>query len=111
MKFTCPLCETTGNIPQDDIDQPVTRATCQNCSTILLINPETGKVDAHKSPLKDSPAFERSGNQSIDKSASVLSMRPRDRAAKDWTAVVVVAIIIIFLVFAGLFFTFKLDTM
>jgi hypothetical protein len=97
MKFACPMCDATGNISQDDLAHPVTRATCQNCGTILMINPDTGRVDAHKSPLKDSPSTETAGSQLTA------------RADRDWTAVAVVAIIVLALISAGIYFAVNLD--
>ncbi|MGD2038872.1 MAG: hypothetical protein PVH28_13345 [Desulfobacterales bacterium] len=110
MKFTCPICETASDISKDHLAHPVTRTTCRNCSTILLINPETGKVDAHKSPLKDSPAIEAAGSPSADKGEAVLSAPSQDRDARDWTAIVVVTVIFLVLISIGVFFAIKLDT-
>jgi hypothetical protein len=110
MKFTCPICETSGDLSKDNIAHPVTRTTCRNCSTILLINSKTGKVDAHKSPIKDTPVVEASGNPSTDKAEAVLSTRSQDRNAGDWMAMVVVAVIFLVLIAVGVFFAIKLDT-
>jgi hypothetical protein len=109
MKFTCPICETAGNISQDNLDYPVTKATCQNCGSILLINPDTGNVDAHKSAIKDAPAGGTSGSRSTDEPAPVLSMRPQGKEPRDWTAVVVVSIILAALIFAGVYFVVNWD--
>lgn len=109
MKYTCPMCEAGGDISKDDLARPITRTTCQNCGTILLINPDTGKVDAHKSPIKDSPAIKNSGNSSTDKAEAVLSTRSPDRQARDWTALVVVAVIFLMLISAGIFFAIQVD--
>ena len=110
MEFTCPICETSDDILEDHLAHPVTRTTCRNCDAILLINPKTGRVDAHKSPLKDSPAIEASGDPSAAKAESVLSKRPQGRNARDWTAIVVVTVIFLVLLSAGVFFAIKLDT-
>jgi ribosomal protein S27E len=110
MKFECPICKASGNISENDLEHPVTRTTCPDCGTILLINPETGKVDAHKSPLKDSPAFKTiSHNRSADSPAPLLSMRPGKHSGRDWTAAVVVAIIVLVLISAGIYFVLNLD--
>jgi ribosomal protein S27E len=106
MKFSCSICGETGDISEDILVHPVTRTTCRNCGTILLINPDTGKVDAHKSPLKDSPAF---AGRSAAESDATLSMDPQGKDARDWTAVVVVAIIVIILISAGVYFALNLD--
>lgn len=109
MELVCPVCKTDGSIPEDRLEHPVTKTTCQNCGTILLVNPDSGNIDAHKSPLKDSPEFEISGTQPTDKGASVLSMRSKERGIRDWPAIVVVVIFLIFLIAAGVYFAVKLD--
>jgi hypothetical protein len=98
MKFVCPVCKTAGNIRQDNLDRPVTKATCQNCGTIMLI-------DAHKSPFKNFLATETSGSRSTDKFTSVLTMQRQGKNAKDWTAIVVVVIILIILSSSGVYLT------
>jgi hypothetical protein len=103
------MCGASGNISEDDLEHPVTRTTCPDCGTILLINPDTGKVDAHKSPLKDYPALKNCDNRSADRPSSFLSMRPEGRAARDWTAVVVVVIILLVLISAGIYVSLNLD--
>lgn len=104
------MCGASGTIPEDDLEYPVTRTTCAECGTILFINPDTGKVDAHKSPLKDAPAFKTiSNDRSDDSSATVLSMRPEGKSAGDWTAVLVVAVIVLILISAGIYFALNLD--
>jgi hypothetical protein len=103
MEFVCPVCKTDGSIPEDRLEHPVSKTTCQSCGTILLVNPDSGKVDAHKSPLKDSPESEISGTQPIDKISSVLSMRSKESCIKDWPAIVVVVIILIVLIAAGIY--------
>lgn len=45
MKFVCPVCKTEGSIPEDRLEHPVTKTTCQNCGSILLVNPDSGKND------------------------------------------------------------------
>ena len=107
MEFVCPICKTNGNISQDNINHPVTKATCPNCGIILLINPADGSVDALKSPLKDSPIMEPSEDQPTDKSASVLSMGRQSKQSRDWTAALLVAAILIILISAGLYFAFN----
>ena len=107
MEFVCPVCKTKGNIVPDD--HPTTKTTCLNCGMILFINPADGSVDAFKSPLKDSPILESSAGPPTDKSASVLSMGRQSKESKDWTAVLSVAVILIILISAGLYFALYTD--
>ena len=109
MKCVCRICDAVGNLSEDDLSHPVTRTACRECGMILFINPDTGKVDAHKSPMKDSPAFETSGEGSSADPGPVISMRPKGREAKDRTAVLVVAIILLALIAAGIYLTIILD--
>lgn len=38
MQFSCTMCEASGEIPEDELAHPVTRTTCRNCGTLLLID-------------------------------------------------------------------------
>jgi len=104
MKYTCPICEESGNISEENLEQPVTPVACRKCGTLLLVDPDTGKVDAYKSPLKDSPTLKTSTNRLVDVSASIFDRRPQGRAARDWTAILVVAIVVLVLISAGAYF-------
>ena len=46
MKYTCPECKTTGEIPEDGTVAPTTQTTCYNCGAKLNIEQETGRVKA-----------------------------------------------------------------
>ena len=107
MEFVCPVCKTTGNITEDDLNRPITKTTCPNCDIILLVNPDDGSVDAHKSPFKDSPIMEPLEGRPMDKSESVLSMSRQGKESRDWTAVLLVAAILIILISAGFYFAFN----
>jgi hypothetical protein len=105
------MCKATGDISEDDLSHPVTRTACQNCGTILLINPETGKVDAHKSPLKDAPNLETSATGSTGEPKPVLDMRPQNKDARDWTAPIVVVIILVALISVGFYLVINVEIM
>jgi hypothetical protein len=107
--YVCPVCRTDGSIPENRLEPPVTKATCHNCGTILLVNPDSGKVDAPKSPLKDSTKLEISGTQPNDENSSVLSMRSKERGTRDWPAIVVVVFFLSILIAAGIYFTVNFD--
>ena len=109
MKFTCTMCEAGGDIPEDKLAHPVTRTTCGKCGTILLIDSDTGKVDAHKSPLKDVPAIKTAGGRTTDEPEPVFSMRQQDRTARDWLAPVVVVFVLIALISAGVYVAITLE--
>lgn len=103
MQFQCTICEASGDIPEDELAYPVSRTTCRNCGTILLIDPDTGKVDAHKSPIKDVPVIETPRGRRAEEPASVRSMHSQDRGARDWMAPVVVIIVVIALISVGVY--------
>jgi hypothetical protein len=103
MKFTCPVCKSTGNLPQNDLEKPITKTTCQSCAAILLVNPDSSKVEAHKSSLKD-PGLEDSSLPQNDEAPSALSMHPQDRQSRDWLAVGVIIVVLIILIAAGIYF-------
>jgi transcription elongation factor Elf1 len=107
MKFVCPICETDGSISGKDLVDPVTKATCQKCGTILLVNPDTGNVDAYKSLLKATHASsDVAGARSTDPAPPVLEMRATDtdQAARDWTAIIIVMVVLAGLISAGIYF-------
>jgi hypothetical protein len=75
----------------------------------LLVNPNSGKVDAHKSPLKDSTEFEISGTQPNDEVSSVSSKRSNERGTRDWPAIIVVVVFLLTLIAAGFCFAVNFD--
>jgi transcription elongation factor Elf1 len=112
MKFECPICETEGSISENDLAYPITKASCRQCGTILLVNPETGKIDAYKKPFKGTREFAISGSQTTDTAAAppVLEM-PTGKGSRDWTAIITVLVILIVLIAAGIYFAGHLDTL
>ena len=108
MEIVCPVCKTTAEMSRNDLEHPLTKTTCRNCETILLINPVTGKVDAHKTTIKDAHSLTNSGKGEETAFASFVSRRPQVSMEKDWTAVVVIAIVVGVLVAAGIYFSFSL---
>jgi hypothetical protein len=103
MEFVCPVCKVIGSIPGENLEQLVTKTTCQTCGAILLINPKNGNVDAHKAPLKDSLTLKSSNTQSAEAFSSILSMHQQDIGTKDWPAIAVIVFILIVLIAAGIF--------
>jgi hypothetical protein len=111
MKYVCPICETDGSISEDDLAHPITKATCQKCGTILLVDADTGSVDAHKSTLKGTREFSVSADQTTEPDLPVLEMRPAARGSRDWTAITIVLIVLIILISAGIYFTAHLENL
>ena len=109
MEFVCPVCKAIGNISDENLTHPLTKTSCQKCSTILLINPEKGNVAAHKAPIKDSLRSESSNTHPTDAYSSILSMRPQETNSRDWSAIVVVSVVLVVLISAGIIFTINMD--
>jgi transcription elongation factor Elf1 len=98
MQFKCPLCEATGVIPEDKIEEDVTKWACANCGAMLFVNSETGQVDAHKSPFKDYSFTGRSGASDAAQSSG----RPAEDA-RDWLAIGVFVGVLVVLAGAGVY--------
>jgi len=109
MKFICPICETGGSISPDKLVSPITKTTCQKCGTILLANPDSGKIDAYKSPFKGTGESDAVGSGPTGTAPAVLEMRPPQKASRDWTAIVIVITVLIVLIAAGIYTAGHLD--
>lgn len=105
MEYVCPVCETAGNSPENDPEKPIIKTTCRSCAAILLINADSGRVEAHKSSLKDAEGLAVSEIQQKGGASSVLSMRPEAEKSRDWLAISVVAVVLIITISAGIYFT------
>ena len=103
MRFICPVCETAGDIPEDDSDQPALQTTCQKCGKTLSIERKTGLAQ----PLPSSRRT--SGTRPKYDTSSVLSMSPRDQGKKDYTAIGIFSVVLTILVAAGVYFTLNLE--
>ena len=103
MKYTCPLCKTSGDIADDASDLPEVAATCQECGAALSIDPGTGRVRAQAADQKPSV------RQPTYASSSVLSLDSRGQTKKDYTAIGVFAVVLALLIGAGIYFTVTMD--
>ena len=103
MKFVCPVCQTAGDIPEDDLVQPAVQTTCQKCGSALSIERGTGQTEVLSA---DSGT---SGSRPKYETSSVLSMRPSDKGKKDYVAIGIFSIILAILVAAGVYFTLNLE--
>jgi hypothetical protein len=107
MEFICPVCKSTDDISDKNLEHPVTKTTCQQCAAILLINPENGNVDAHKAPIKDTPSLNSSKTQPAESPSTALSMGPIAENSKDWIALIVFVIVLLILISSGILFGLK----
>jgi tetratricopeptide (TPR) repeat protein len=103
MKFICPVCKTAGDIPEDDSAQPALQTTCQKCGKALSIERETGLAQ----PLSADRGA--SGTRPKYETQSVLSMSPRDKGKRDYTAIGVFWVVLAILVAAGVYFSLNLE--
>ncbi len=109
MKFVCPVCQTAGDIPEEDSLQPATQTTCLKCGTGLSIEHETGRVQrlsAGQDPLEDRTASSPRPKSAV---SSVLSMGPQDKGRKDYLAMGVFAVVLSALIATGVYFSFNID--
>ena len=102
MKFVCPICEAEGHIEEEDPARPTIRTTCQNCGTILLIDPDSGNVEAYKSPFKGTREYALTDTEKPDTEVPVTEMRPT-KGERDWTALITVSVVVIVLISTGIY--------
>ncbi len=112
MKFTCPQCQTAGDIPADSTVAPITQTRCRSCGVKLNIEQATGRVEvlteAHPVPA----APHASGRKPKYDLSPVLTTRPLDKGRKDYLAFGVFAVVLCALIVIGFYLSLgiKLDT-
>lgn len=109
MEFVCPVCQTAGNISDDNLKRPATPTTCQKCGTPLSLTRETGQVDVLSAARNPSAGKRPSSTQPGYETTSVLSMRLLDSGKKDYVSLVVFAVVLAVLIATGVYFTLNLD--
>jgi len=92
MKFLCPVCETESRIAEENLARPTSRATCRRCGTILLINPDSGSVDAYKSPLRGTREYALTDTEKPDAALPAAEMHPA-KGSRDWLAIITVMLV------------------
>lgn len=102
MKYICPICEKEGHISEKNPAYPISRTTCRNCGTILLINPDTGSVDAHKSPLRGTREYVFTDPEKPDAALPAAEMRPT-KGSRNWTAIITVTLVVIIFITTGIY--------
>lgn len=101
-QFECPVCKATGDVPASEKDQAVAKTKCPQCSAILMVNPRSGSVEAHKAGLKDAPRLGEEDSPFGGGASSVSSMAKQKDRGRDWPAVVVVLAAVLVLIVAGI---------
>jgi tetratricopeptide (TPR) repeat protein len=112
MKFTCPVCKTTGNIPdhKDHSGQPAIQTTCLKCGTGLSVELNSGRIQqrsAGQDPQEDPAALPGRPKYAAN---SVLSMRPQDKGKKDYLAAGVFVAVLGVLIATGVYFAFNIKS-
>lgn len=101
MQFSCPVCNAAGDIETAGSDHPVVRTKCRQCRAILMVNPGSGEVEAHKAALKDEPRLSRDVTPLAEDAPSVLSMGAKRERRRDWPAIAVLLLALLVLAAAG----------
>lgn len=109
MKFVCPVCQTTGDIPEDRTDQPAAQTTCLKCGANLSVEYDTGRVQ--KQGAGQYPQEGQTAKRPRPKYAasSVMSMGKQDKSRKDYLALGVFAVVICALLGAGVYFSLQVN--
>jgi tetratricopeptide (TPR) repeat protein len=104
MKFTCPVCKTTGDITirEKDSGQPETRVTCLKCGTRLAVEHNTGRVQQRPVGKKMQQGRPKHAE------SSVLSMKPKAEGKKDYLATGVFVIVLCALIAIGVYFSLNI---
>lgn len=110
MKFTCPVCKATGDIPHHEINsgQPAIQTTCLKCGTHLSVEQSTGRVQAQSARQEPQEAQAvRHARPKYD-SSSVFSMAKQDKSKKDYLAAGVFIVVLCALIATGVYFSFNI---
>jgi tetratricopeptide (TPR) repeat protein len=101
MKYTCPECKTTGDVPEDGTAAPTTRTTCPKCGTKLNIEQETGRVEALIKKRPVPAATDTSRRKPKYEMSPVLTTRLMKKGRKDYVAFGVFAMVLCALIAIG----------
>ena len=104
MKFTCPVCKTSGDIPdrKENSGQAGTQITCPECGTHLSVDHNTGRVQqrsAGQETQEGRPKYAES---------TVLSMKPQAEGKTDHLATGVFVVVLCALIAAGVYFSLNI---
>ena len=112
MKFICPECQTTGDIPGDSTAAPTTRTTCHNCGAKLDIELETGRVEVPTQKPSAPAAMKAPGRKPKYEMSPVLTTRLMEKGRKDYLAFSVLALVLCALIAIGVYLSLgiKQDT-
>jgi hypothetical protein len=93
MKFVCPVCGQEGDISAEESEYPLTKRKCRHCRAILIIDPDTGRVDAHKAGIKDQGDVGDLAAGEAENVSGVLGMSANSPVYRDWPARAVITLI------------------
>lgn len=112
MKFICPVCKTSGDIPLADPVRPATQTTCHQCGAELSIEAESGRArilaDEYGLP-KVKKSSTPSGRRSKYGAFSVLSMSSEGKRKRDYPAIAVFALVLSALIASAVFFSSRIE--
>jgi hypothetical protein len=93
MKFVCPVCGQEGDISEEESEYPLTKRKCRHCRAILIIDPDTGRVDAHKAGIKDQGDVGELSSGEAENVPGVLGMSANSPVYRDWPARALISLI------------------
>jgi len=107
MKFQCPACETSYNLPAERFTKPVVKAVCKKCDSTLVIHKDTGKVEiASPSPgLTPKPS-----EKEIPTPTTIppsLTVKIGGRSGRNYPAIIAVVAVLGLAALAGYYFVSK----
>jgi predicted Zn finger-like uncharacterized protein len=110
MQFECPVCQAPYNVPDDKLPQIINKAACKKCGTTMLINRETGEIEAESSPEELPDEFPIKDTRATDDVPSVLEMSAQSQGQRDYLAIGVVVVALFFLIAGGIYVALYFNT-
>ena len=108
MKYTCPECKTTGEIPEDGTVATTTRTTCLTCGATLNIEQDTARVEAQTDARSGPVTADTSGRKPKYEMSPVLTTRPMEKGRKDYLAFGVLTLVLCALIAIGVYFSLSI---
>ena len=103
MKIICPFCKRTYNVPEERLPDPVSKASCSECGSVLLINKETGEIEGDTTPGKISAEPRMTSAVSEPDKPAIMPEALKGEGGRDYLAIGVFVAGLILLIVTGYF--------